>query len=133
MNPPEHGREDAISPPRRPWINKDIQAVGLATTGDLSFLPNGQSWQLLLQTSQLLIWKTKNTANISRKTVWPRIFDYMSQLQIMIFLLDADLIPKPAISIQMPSYLNSLGFMPPPRENLPLHLFQGCGGSFQSW
>ena len=107
------------------------QAVGFAKTGDLSFLPNGQSWQLLLQTSQLLIWK--NTPNISRKTVWPRIFDDMSQLQIMIFLFDVDLVPKPAISIKMPSYLNSLGFMPPPRENLPLHLFQGCSGSFQSW
>lgn len=75
------------------------QAAGLATTADLSFLPNGQSWQLLRQTSQLLIWK--NIPNISRKTVWPRIFDYMSQLQIMIFLFDADLILKPAISIQI--------------------------------
>ena len=87
---PEHGRAGAISQPRRPWINKTSNTRHSSSCrkrlGDLSFLPNGQSWQLLLQTSQLFIWKKSLCIS---STVWPRIFDHMTQLQIMIFLFDA--------------------------------------------
>lgn len=132
MNPPEHGREDAISPPRRPWINK---------TSKLSVRPRLEIWvsfQMDNPGSSCCkphrFVEEQSSPNISKKQSGrENMKDHMPQLQIMICLFDAHLIPKAAISIQMPSNLNSLGFIPPPCENLPLHLFQGRSRSFQSW